>query len=78
MCFPPIFKYHVVFQHQPEDDYIGKDDIMDMTEVIAIMFTSLQYVILCSKSFITVNGLVVSVLDSKSRGFKVHSDFPPS
>ena len=51
---------------------------MDMTEVIVLKFTSLQYVILCSKSFITVNGLVVSVLDSKSRGFKVHSAFPPS
>ena len=68
MCFPPIFKYHVVFQDQPEDDYIGEDEIMDMTEVIVLTFMSLQYVILCSKSFITGNGLVVSVLDSKSRG----------
>ena len=68
MCFPPIFEYHVVFQDDPEDYYIG-EDVMDMTEVIVLKFASLQYVILFPKSFITGNGLMVSVLDSKSRYF---------
>ena len=33
--FPPFFKYHVVSQVQSED-YIGEDDIIDMTEVIEV------------------------------------------
>ena len=32
VLFPPSFKYHVIFQHQSEDD-IGVDDIIDMIVV---------------------------------------------
>ena len=53
-CFPPIFKYHNVFQNHSED-YIGNDDIIDINEVIVLCFFSLQSVILCSKNSITEN-----------------------
>ena len=33
--FPPFFKYYVVFQDRPED-YIGEDDIIDMSDVIVL------------------------------------------
>ena len=52
--FSPFFKYHIVFPDQPED-CIGEDDIIDIVEVIILQFMSLQYVILCSKEFITEN-----------------------
>ena len=52
--FPPIFKYHNVFQNHSED-YIGNDDIIDINEVIVLCFFSLQSVILYSKNSITEN-----------------------
>ena len=44
-------KDHLVFVDQPED-YIGEDDIIDMTEVTVLQLTSLKYVMLYSKTFI--------------------------
>ena len=35
--FPPIFKYHNVFQNHSED-YIGNDDIIDINEVHCTLF----------------------------------------
>ena len=52
--FPPVFKYHDVFQDHSED-YIGNDDIIDITEVIVLQFMSLQYVIYCLENSITEN-----------------------
>ena len=52
MFFLPFFKYHDVFQ-DPSKDYISKDDITGMTEVIALY-------VCCAQSFITECAVKIS------------------